>query len=210
MNFPLTEKLSQTTTDEGLKKELQQLLRFAQNGAAKIAEIIGKVFIKTATIIKGVVPAKGATIQSLLTDFEKAANEKGITDVYIDPDITGWFPKEKVSQNAAPDSRLIRFVNSITHASIIDGAKQLNAYQEHDLSDAIQRATQLVTAGELDKKDNTGIIIYLTNRKDGTPCRLGVWRFDVGRLSLHVNGVNLVSERSAGDGALVSNENLGG
>ena len=208
MELPIITELEKTTDRKDLKKELQYVLKLAKKFGEKIIQTIGKVFILTATIIKGVSPPKGATIKTLLADFEKTAHEKGMDDVYIDDDITDWFPKEKVSQNVAGDSRLLRFVNSITHANIIGTAYQLNAYQEYDLSDAIQRATALVAAGELDKKDNTGIIIYLTNRKDHVPCRLLVWRYAGGLLYLNVRQVLPDNEWIASDGVLVSNENL--
>lgn len=208
MKFPLTTQLAESTADSALKAELDQLLKFAADIAAKIVEIIGKIFIKTATVITGAAPEQGATIDSLISNFKKVAGERNITDIWIDDDITGWFPDEKVAETIAGPSRLLRFVESITHAKIIDGCKQLNAYQEYDLSDAITRATQLVAAGELDKKDNTGIIIYLTNRKNGTPCRLDVWRNDDGKLDLHVFEVIPDSEWGAGNGVLCSNENL--
>ncbi len=208
MEFPLATEVVNTTTNEGLKKELQQLLKIAGNVAAKTAEIIGTVFIKTSRVITVTAPTKGATIKSLLKDFKRAAADRGITDVYIDSDITGWFPKTKIGSTAGP-SRLLRFVKSITHAKIIDGCKQMDAYQEYDLSDAIARATALVAAGELDEKNNTGVIIYLADRYESSPCRLGVWRGAGGRLDLYVRRVGPDREWFAGGGVLVSNENLG-
>ena len=172
-------------------------------------EILNRVFIKTATIIKGVVPVKDETIQSLLGAFEKAANERGITDVCIDGAITGWFPEERVTNSIPGDSRLLRFVGGILHSEVIGGAKQLAAYQEYDLGDAIQRATQLVAAGEVGQKNNTGVTLYLTNKRDGVSYRLLVWRHTDGQLRLTLSQVRLTRECGAGSGVLVSNENLG-
>ncbi len=208
-SFPETQKFLETNTNDALSNEINYLLGLGREAAKKITEIISNVFIKTQTIIKGVIPAEKVRIQTLLDGFQKAAKEKGITNIYIDSDITGWFPNEKVSKTTAGDSRLLRFVKDITHANIISNAKQLNAYQEYDLSDAILRATALVTAGELDEKNNRGIIIYLTNRKNDVPCRLLVWRVDGGQLVLHVRRVALDNKWHAGDGVLVSNEHLG-
>jgi hypothetical protein len=209
MTFPLVTKFAEDTKDEPLKKELLQLLQLGNAAAERIVKVLNEVFIKTATIINGSVSPEGATIESLLEDFVKAANERGITNIWTDGDITAWFPKATVSKTVAGPSRLLRFVNAITHADIIDNCKQLNAFQEFDLGDGIKRATALVAAGELDKKDNSGIIIYLTNRKDGTPCRLDVWRRDGGELVLDVYEVDLGDESDAGNGVLASNENLG-
>lgn len=209
MNFPITVERLKTLTDLDWKKELEQLLKIAENGAAKIAEIIGSVFIKTNTVVNGAVPEKGATIKKLLNAFEKTAKDLGITNIWIDPDITGWFGDVTVSDVIAGPSRLLRFVNAITHTKIIDGCKQLNAYQEYDLGDAITRATQLVAAGELDLQNNRGVIIYLTNRRDGKSCRLHVWRHEGGRLDLYVYRVYPDYGWNAGHGTLVSNEALG-
>lgn len=208
MKFPKVTQLAASTADQELKAELDQLLKFAADVAAKIIEVIGKIFIKTNTVINGTQLAEGSTIERQLENFKEVAKARGITNVWIDGDITRWFPNEKVSKTIAGPSRLLRFMESITHAKIIDGCKQLNAYQEYDLSDGIERATALVVAGELDKKDNTGIIIYLTNCKDGTPCRLVVWRDDDGELGLDVRKVDPDSECDAGGGVLCSNENL--
>lgn len=205
MKFTKVTELAASTADQELKSELDQLLKLAADVASKI---VGKIFIKTATVITGTPPEQGATIDSLISNFKKVAGEHNITNIWIDDDITGWFPNEKVSETIPEPSRLLRFVERITHAKIIDGCKQLNAYQEYDLSDAIARATQLVAAGELDKKDNTGVIIYLTNRRGSTPCRLYVWRGDVGGLGLYVDKVGLGHDWNAGYGVLCSNENL--
>ncbi len=209
MKFPKVTQLAASTADQELKAELDQLLKLAADVVAKIIEVIGKIFIKTNTVINGTQLAEGSsTIERQLENFKEVAKARGITNVWTGDNITRWFPNEKVSKTIAGPSRLLRFMKSITHAKIIDGCKQLNAYQEYDLSDGIERATALVVAGELDKKDNTGIIIYLTNCKDGTPCRLGVWRYGDGELRLGVSKVNPDYEWNAGYGVLCSNENL--
>ena len=208
MNIPLVTKFAEDTKDEPLKKELLQLLQLGKTAAEKITKVLNEVFIKTSTIIKGVAPAKKATIKTLLADFETTAKARDITNIWIDKDIINWFDGVKISEKIAGDSRLLRFVKDITHTDIIDNAKQLNAYQEFDLSDAIQRATALVAVGELDEKNNRGVVIYLTNKRGETPCGLFVWRHVDGKLNLHVLKVGLGRRWSAGFGALVSNENL--
>ncbi len=166
-------------------------------------------FSKTTVVIDGVVPEQGVTIQALLENFKQTAKDRGITDIWIDPGITRWFEGVEVSRLVADPSRLLRFVNEITHAKIVEECNKLNAYQEFDLSDGIQRATALVATGEIDQKNNRGVIIYLTNRRDGIPCRLFVWRREDGQLILRVRKAYRTNQWRIGHGTLVRNKSLG-
>lgn len=193
-------ELVQGTT---LAKEIDFLLNAIKNSAVTVLE---EIFLKTSTVVSGSIPQEGILISELIEKFKEAARKRGITNIWIDNDIIGWFGDYTANVSETKPSRLVRFLKTISHETIINTSKQSNVYREYDLGDAISRATALVDAGELDETDNTEVIIYLQKRKNGSLSRLGVWRGGDGGLGLSVSEVLLGVEFDEGLGALVSND----
>lgn len=193
-------ELVQGTT---LAKEIDFLLNAIKNSAVTVLE---EIFLKTSTVVSGSIPQEGILISELIEKFKEAARKRGITNIWIDNDIIGWFGDYTANVSETKPSRLVRFLKTISHKTIINTSKQSNVYREYDLGDAISRATALVDAGELDETDNTRVVIYLQKRKNGSLYRLGVWRYDDGKLVLDVYKVNLDYKYDEGGGTLVSND----
>lgn len=193
-------ELVQGTT---LAKEIDFLLNAIKNSAVTVLE---EIFLKTSTVVSGSIPQEGILISELIEKFKEAARKRGITNIWIDNDIIGWFGDYTANVSETKPSRLVQLLKTISHETIINTSKQSNVYREYDLGDAISRATALVDAGELDETDNTGVVIYLQKRKNGSLCRLVVWRHADGELGLDVNEVGLDSKYGEGRGTLVSND----
>lgn len=215
MKFPNVKALLTTTTDQKLKDELTELLMVAEEKVVgtieksnldKFSGIIGKVFIKTNTVIAGTVPPKGATVVTQLERVDTCAKKRGIIEVLIDPNIVAWFGNAQPSEKAVGSSRLVRFAEAITHRGIIANAKQVNLYQAIDIVEALDRIVSLIGAGELDEKNGRGVLIYLKNLEMGLVCRLYVWRSDSGALRVDIYEVIPDFRCDIGDGVLISEE----
>jgi len=123
---------------------------------------------------------------------------------WLDDDVIGWFGKITIrGRKNKIVSNVYRFLKNLTNQSIIDTGKKFDIYKKYNLFDATELASRLIDAGEISEKGK-GIIIYLEEEHDGNPCRLHVYRSDVGGLRVYVHGVYPDVEFAAGEGVLFS------
>ncbi len=133
-----------------------------------------------------------------------ATKEEGGLFDYRDNDIINWFGNVNFTPDKPAIGKVQRFRQNIAHRDIIAEGQKLGVYQEYDIVEALLLAGELVKAGAIEEKGK-GIIIYLSNKKDGVSCRLDVWRNDDGFLEVGVRRVDPDRECGAGRGVLFSN-----
>lgn len=166
--------------------------------------LIDNFFKRTIQII--LEPTDNQTDFNVKRDLKKflALKSDGGKLDWLDDDIIGWFGKVTIKgRKNKIVSNIYRFLKNLTHQSIINTGKKFDIYKKYNLFDAIELASKLIDAGEVNEKGK-GIIIYLEEEHDGNPCRLNVFRSDVGKFSVFVNEVNPVGECVAGSGVLFS------
>lgn len=106
------------------------------------------------------------------------------------------------SKLTVPEYRTAIFPKKMTHREIMETYRIMPYSSVEDAFAVIADCIPTL------KNDYKGRIAYF-NDKDGTPCRLDVWRGDDGRLGLGVDEVGPGGEWSAGGGVLSSNNETG-
>lgn len=183
MKFPLTKQLAESTADQGLKSELDQLLKMAADATT--------------------------TIRTLTDEFTKIARTKNITLYYnneygVDGDIFIWLPNAVVTETLPPTGewKPVDTDNGTSERTMQESAVKMS------LSQAIVKFTEMLRNGEFDKKE-TYRIIFLTETKNGNPIELYCGRYSGGELNLCVDVVHPDGVwRDAGNAWFGSNNKL--
>lgn len=166
-------------------------------------KVVSEKFISSDIIVRVVPELVTYNVKRDIKQLLATKEEGGLFD-YRDGDIVGWFGNVDFENAGAVSGRIQRFRNSITHRDIIAEGKNISIYREYDIVEALLLANELVKAGAIEERGK-GIIIYLSNKKDGVSCRLGVWRCGDGGLGARVSRVGPDGEWGAGCGVLFRN-----
>lgn len=173
-------------------------------------KIKGTSFIKTDTIVSSE-KEEAITIQKLTDLFYKTGKDRNIERIEIDDNFITWTTDCKISLPVTDESsRLIRFDKDLSRRKVVIDLKRLGIYQKYNLATGIALATQLVNAGELDKKNGKCIYIHLTFKRafKGTKnlCTLVVWRNRSGVLGLTFERLSTINISEKRNGIIVNSK----
>lgn len=159
------------------------------------------------------IPAYGAivvneeNINAVLEEVLQREKEKGNTVPWIDDEIAGWFENQTMQGIDQPfDSVIYRFIDNITHQSILDEAEKTGIKKIYSYTEALKIVLQGVLTGEVDK-NCTGIIAYFEGKREDEEValfRFIAWRRNDGQLGVAVYKVDLGVGCEAGHGACFS------
>lgn len=121
----------------------------------------------------------------------------------IDHDISGWeFDNNPTYKGCEVVTGVIdKFINDIKHGDIINESKMLGRYRNYNIWEAELLANELVKSGAINQKGK-GVIIYLTETKDGIPCKLDVWCDCSDNIEVYVGKVRTNNECTTNYGVL--------
>ncbi|MBP6931257.1 MAG: hypothetical protein KBB62_00840 [Candidatus Pacebacteria bacterium] len=184
---------------------------------AKNPNLFNELFSMLTSIMKGLIEnffkrtkqvsleptADEFNVKRDLKKFLALKSDGGKLD-WLDDDIIGWFGKTTIKgRKQKIVSNIYRLLKNLTHQSIIDTGKKFDIYKKYNLFDAIELASKLIDAGEIEEKGK-GIVIYFEEEHDGVPCRVSVCRDDGGKLCLNLLEVDPDREFDVGGGVLFS------
>lgn len=123
------------------------------------------------------------TIQDKLDNLTKVAEGRGITSIWIDPNITSWLPSATISPEAYPKGtvRMVDTKSGTKEQEMKDSALTMS------LSQAIDYFTDMIDEGVFDtEKTYRTIFLDDAHTKDGSPLRLYCFRSSDGTLRVIV------------------------